>query len=150
MPPCVFIAYKTRTFPRQPLKSGASKITLFFASGRMINNAQMRRPFKKTALASILFAGAFLAVAATAEAQQAKKIPRIGVLRQSGAHVLWTQVEAFRQGLRERGYFEGQNISIEYRYAGGEIARLPSLADELVRMKVDVIVVSSTPAVFAT
>jgi len=109
----------------------------------------MRRPFKKTALASILFAGAFLAVAATAEAQQAKKIPRIGVLRQSGAHVLWTQVEAFRQGLRERGYFEGQNISIEYRYAGGEIARLPSLADELVRMKVDVIVVSSTPAVFA-
>jgi len=84
-----------------------------------------------------------------AEAQQPKKIPRIGVLRQSSADVLWTQVEAFRQGLRERGYSEGHNIGIEYRYADGELARLPGLANELVRIKVDVIVVSSTPAVLA-
>jgi putative ABC transport system substrate-binding protein len=84
-----------------------------------------------------------------AEAQQAKKIPRAGVLRQSSAHVLWTQLEAFRQGLRERGYSEAQNIGIEYRYANGELARLPSRENEIVRIKVDVIVVSSTPAVLA-
>ena len=97
-----------------------------------------------TALCSLLFA-----FCSPVEAQQAKKIPKVGVLRQSSAHVLWTQLEAFRQGLRERGYAEGQNINIEYRYAEGEIARLPELADELVRMKVDIIVVSSTPAVLA-
>ena len=84
-----------------------------------------------------------------AEAQQPKKVPRIGFLRQSSANVLWTQLEAFRQGLRERGYFEGQNIAIDYRYAEGEIDRLPALAAELVRLKVDVIVASSTPAAFA-
>jgi putative ABC transport system substrate-binding protein len=90
-----------------------------------------------------------LPITNSVEAQPAKKIPKVGVLRQSCAHVLWTQVEAFRKGLRERGYSEGQNIEIEYRYADGELARLPALANELVRIKVDVIVVSSTPAVMA-
>jgi ABC-type uncharacterized transport system substrate-binding protein len=84
-----------------------------------------------------------------AEAQQPGKVPRVGVLRQSSADVLWTQLEAFRQGLRDRGYLDGQNIAIEYRYAEGELDRLPSLANELVRIKIDVIVVSSTPAVLA-
>ena len=58
-----------------------------------------------------------------------------------------TQLEAFRQGLRAFGYVEGQNIAIEYRYAEGKIDRLPDLAVELVRLKVDVIAATSTPAV---
>jgi ABC-type uncharacterized transport system substrate-binding protein len=104
---------------------------------------------KKASAPSILVAMMLLAVAVIADAQQPKKVPRVGVLGQSSAHVLWTQLEAFRQGLRELGYVEGKTIAIEYRYAEGELDRLPGLADELVRMKVDVIVVSSTPAVLA-
>ena len=83
--------------------------------------------------------------AAVADAQQPRKIPRIGVLVGGGA----LHVEAFRQGLRERGYVEGQNITIEWRNAAGNLDRLPALAAELVRLKVDVIVVSSNPAVIA-
>jgi putative tryptophan/tyrosine transport system substrate-binding protein len=97
----------------------------------------------------VLLVGLALASVRPVEAQQPGKVPRIGVLRQSSAHVLWTQLEAFRQGLRDRGYLDGQNIAIEYRYAEGELDRLPSLANELVRINVDVIVVSSTPAVLA-
>ncbi|HEY8185744.1 MAG TPA: ABC transporter substrate-binding protein [Pyrinomonadaceae bacterium] len=96
-----------------------------------------------------LLATVLLTIVSSAEAQQPKKVPRVGVLRQSSAHVLWTQLEAFRQGLRDLGYVERKNIAIEYRYAEGELDRLPGLADELARMKVDVIVVSSTPAVLA-
>ena len=55
-------------------------------------------------------------------------------------------VEAFRQGLRELGYVEGQNIVLEYRWAEGQLERLPALAAELVRLKVDVIVTDGTPA----
>jgi putative tryptophan/tyrosine transport system substrate-binding protein len=81
-----------------------------------------------------------------AEAQQPKKVPRIGYLisvspsstREIG------QVEAFRQGLRELGYVEGQNIAIEYRYAEGVDERLPNLATELVQLNVDLIFVSGT------
>jgi putative ABC transport system substrate-binding protein len=98
---------------------------------------------------AVLLVGLALASFRLAEAQQPGKVPRVGVLLPSSAHVLWTQLEAFRQGLRDRGYLEGQNIVIEYRYAEGELDRLPSLANELVRIKVDVIVVSSTPAVWA-
>src|SRR5215467_15343421 len=107
----------------------------------MINNAQMRRPLRKTALASILFAGAMLAVAVTAEAQQpTKKVPRIGYLTGATADGQSARLEAFRQGLRELGYVEGKNIVIEYRYAEGKSNRLPGLATELVRLKVDAIV----------
>jgi len=101
----------------------------------------MRRPLRKTALASILFAGAMLAVAVTAEAQQpTKKVPRIGYLTGATADGQSARLEAFRQGLRELGYVEGKNIVIEYRYAEGKSDRLPGLATELVRLKVDAIV----------
>jgi putative ABC transport system substrate-binding protein len=78
-----------------------------------------------------------LAAAFTADAQQPKKVPRIGYLAgiESSA-----RVAAFRQGLRELGYVEGKNIVIEYRSAQGKLDRLPALATELVRLKVDVIV----------
>src|SRR5215470_19944301 len=89
---------------------------------------------------------AFLGGVAIAEAQQPKKVPRIGYLvsvsRSSTREV--GQVEAFRQGLRELGYVEGQNIAIEYRYAEGVEERLPNLAADLVQLNVDVIFVTGT------
>ena len=78
-----------------------------------------------------------------AQAQQPKKVPRIGYL--SGSRDPATQsarAEAIRQALRELGYVEGQNIAIEYRYAEGKVDRYPELAAELVRLKVDIIVVA--------
>ena len=77
---------------------------------------------------------------ARAEAQQPAKIPRIGILVAPSASFFSARVEAFRQRLRELGYVEGKNIVIEYRYAEGKLERLPDLAAELVRLKVDVIV----------
>jgi len=74
-----------------------------------------------------------------ADAQQAKKVPRIGFLRSSDYPSAY--MEAFKQGLRDLGYVEGQNIAIEYRYAEGKAERYRDLATELVRLKVDVMVV---------
>jgi len=105
---------------------------------------EMRRPLKKAVLGSILFAGAVLAVAVIAEAQQPAKVPRIGYLAASSPSLNPSLREAFRQGLRDLGYFEGENILIEYRYADGKPERLPELADELVGLKVDLIVVGTT------
>jgi len=86
------------------------------------------------------------ALSIPAEAQQAKKIPRIGILTaRSGA----LETEAFRDGLRELGYIEGQNLVMEYRSADDRLEQLPDLAAELVRLKVDVIVTQSTPATIA-
>ncbi len=75
-----------------------------------------------------------------AEAQQAKKIPRIGYLSRYSAEQQKRQLAAFKQGLRELGYAEGKNIVIELRDAEGKRHRLPALAAELVRLKVDIIV----------
>ena len=82
----------------------------------------------------------------TAEAQAAGRIARIGYLGGSQSDPF---VERFRQGLRELGYVEGRNIAIEYRWAEGKFESLPSLAADLVRLKVDVIVASSQGAVAA-
>ena len=90
-------------------------------------------------LALIVFA-----LSTLAEAQQPGKIPRIGVLQATNAPF---QREALLQGLRELGYAEGKNIAIEYRSADGQLERLPGLAAELVRLKVDVIVAASNPAI---
>ena len=76
---------------------------------------------------------------AVARAQQPAEIPRIGILIPSSASSS-ARVEAFRRRLRELGYVEGKNITIEYRYAEGKLERLPDLAAELVQLKVDVIV----------
>jgi putative tryptophan/tyrosine transport system substrate-binding protein len=77
---------------------------------------------------------------AVAEAQQPTKVPRIGYLAVSSAAAHAPRTEGFRQGLRELGYIEGKNIVIEQRYAEGNLDRLPELAAELVRLKVDIIV----------
>jgi len=80
------------------------------------------------------------ALCLSAEAQQPTKVPRIGYLTASSLSAQSARIEAFRQGLRELAYVEGKNIVIEYRTAEGKTERLPDLAAELVRLKVDVIV----------
>ena len=94
---------------------------------------------RKAGFLSILFVVVLLAVAVIAEAQQPKKVPRIGFLS-AYPSTNSARREAFGQGLRELGYVEGKNIVIEWRYAEGKLDRLPELAAELVRLKVDVIV----------
>jgi hypothetical protein len=80
------------------------------------------------------------------EAQQAKSVARIGYLSVLSRSADSTRIEAFRQGLRELGYVEAQNIAIESRYADGKLDRLPDLAGELVRLKVDVVIVGGSTA----
>ena len=97
----------------------------------------MSRKIVCLALCALLFA-----LCVSAEAQQPAKISRIGFLSTTSPANVPTRLEAFRQGLRDLGYVEGKNIVIEYRYAEGNIDRLPTLLDELMRLKVDVIVAS--------
>src|SRR5215510_4006633 len=82
-------------------------------------------------------------------AQQSTKVPRIGFLAAPSPSFFSTRMNAFREGLYDLGHVEGKNISIEYRYAGGKLDRLPALAAELVHQKVDVIVTSSAPGAVA-
>jgi len=92
---------------------------------------------------TVLTLGAMLlALCVSAEAQQPKNVPRIGFLGFTSLSGIAARIEAFRQGLRELGYVEGKDIVIEYRAAEGKLDRLPALAAELVRLKVDVIVTS--------
>src|SRR5262245_9364174 len=100
----------------------------------------------KASRPSILVAVALLAVAVIAEAQQPKKVPRIGLLSAASPSSVSARVEAFRQGLRELGYVEGKNIFIEYRYSEGKVERLNELAAELVRLKVDLIITAGPTA----
>ena len=98
---------------------------------------------KKAAVPSILVVAILLAVAVIAEAQQPKKVPRIGYLSSSDPATESTRAEAIRLALRKLGYIEGQNIAIEYRYVEGKLDRAAELAAELVRLKVDLIVVAA-------
>jgi len=87
---------------------------------------------------------------ASAEAQQPAKVPRIGYVSGSGdTKNPGPNIESFRQGLRDLGYVEGKNIVVEYRYAEGNNERLPGLVAELMRLKVDVVVVVALPAIRA-
>ncbi len=83
------------------------------------------------------------------ETQQPSRVPRIGYLEFGSAAPGTPYLEAFRQGLRDLGWVEGQNIAIELRSAEGKHDRLPELAAELVRLKVDLIFASTTPAALA-
>jgi ABC-type uncharacterized transport system substrate-binding protein len=95
-----------------------------------------------------LLGGAAAAWPLAARAQQPSRVPRVGFLFY-GARELSIEVDAFRQGLRELGYVEGQNIIVEYRFAEGKVGKLPELAAELVRLKVEAIVTPTTPASIA-
>jgi putative tryptophan/tyrosine transport system substrate-binding protein len=93
----------------------------------------------------VLLVGLTLASVHLADAQQEKKVPRIGYLVAGSSSSEAPRIKAFREGLRQLGYVEGQNIMIEYRYGDGRSARLPGLAADLVRLKVNVIVTGGTP-----
>jgi putative tryptophan/tyrosine transport system substrate-binding protein len=96
----------------------------------------------KAGRSSILVATLVLVFGVAADAQQPKKVPRIGYLSSFDPATESARSEPFRLALRELGYIEGQNIAIEYRYAEGKPDRLPELAAELVRLKVDIILVT--------
>jgi putative ABC transport system substrate-binding protein len=83
------------------------------------------------------------ALCSSADAQQPAKVPRIGYLSNTDAATDSARAEGIRLALRELGYIEGQNIAFEYRYAEGKVDRAPEHAAELVRLKVDIIVVAS-------
>jgi putative tryptophan/tyrosine transport system substrate-binding protein len=89
-----------------------------------------------------VFVVVLLAVAVTARAQQPKNVPRLGYLSSLSPSSESTRSEGIRLALRELGYIEGQNIAIEYRYAEGKLNRYPEVAADLVRLKVDIIVVA--------
>ena len=97
----------------------------------------------------ILLTGGASLFSFRAQAQQAGKVPRIGYLGVTSASDRPALLDAFRRGLRERGWIEGQNIVIDYRFAEGRLERLPDLAAELVGLKVDVIVSLGTQGVTA-
>ena len=92
-------------------------------------------------LCTLLFA-----LGAPAEAQQPKKVPRVGYLAAVSATADAPRLEAFRQGLRDLGYVEGQNVIIDYRHEDRDFERLPDLAGELVRLNIDVLVAVTTNA----
>ena len=98
----------------------------------------------------IVLAVDLLSAPPAADAQPSRKSYRVGYLGPGSTSTLPAALQAFRHELRERGYTEGQNLTIEYRWAGGQDDRLQGLAEQLVRLKVDVIVVEGhTPAIQA-
>src|SRR5512132_4146476 len=92
-------------------------------------------------LCALLFA-----LSSSADAQQPGKVPRIGILDNTTASGSADRLEAFWQEVRKLGWIEGKNITIEYRFTEGKNSRLPELAADLVRLKVDLIVVTGTIA----
>ena len=100
----------------------------------------------RVALTVAVLAISILMAPADGDAQQPAKIARIGYLSADDSASASHLVEAFRQGLRDLGYVEGQSVTVEYRFAGGNYDRLPDLAAELVRRRVDVIMAFTIPA----
>jgi ABC-type uncharacterized transport system substrate-binding protein len=96
----------------------------------------MKKKITVLTLCAMLFA-----VCSSAQAQQPKNVPRIGYISSGDPASESARAEGIRLALRELGYIEGQNIAIEYRYAEGKRDRYPELAAELVRLKVDIILV---------
>jgi putative ABC transport system substrate-binding protein len=102
-----------------------------------------RRIFLRT------LSGTLLAAPLAAQAQQAGQMSRVGVLGTATSSLMSVWLTAFREGLRERGYVDGQNIAIEYRWGEGKPERFPGLAAELVGLRVNVIVTSGPQAIHA-
>ncbi len=97
----------------------------------------------------VILAFSLILAPLAAEAQRSGRIPRIGYLSNGNPAKVSTEREAFRRGLRELGWVEGQNVTIEYRWAEGNPDRFPALVAEFVQLKVDVIVLSGPPALHA-
>jgi putative ABC transport system substrate-binding protein len=114
---------------------------------RQFRVAGCRSSIGATAIFVIALALSFVAAPLAVDAQQGQKTPRIGFL--SPGNATSSPTDAFRQGLRELGYAEGQNLVVEYRWADGHTARLPALAAELVQLRVEVLVATNNSAVLA-
>jgi putative ABC transport system substrate-binding protein len=129
------------------IKSRRSTFLWLRSDNRQSKIQKRPRGPKWAGIFAIGFTFAFGWVAA--HAQQTAKIHRIGVLNPNTAEIHGARMNDLRQGLRDLGYIEGRNLIIEYRYAEGKVERLTGLASELVRLKVSVIIASSTPAAMA-
>ena len=108
---------------------------------------RVSRPWSVVSQSSFCFTlcAMLIALCAFAEAQQPGKVSRIGYLSSGSPSNEKSRDDAFRQSLRQLGYFEGKNLVIEYRYADGKLNQLPDLAAELVHLKVDVVVTGGGP-----
>jgi putative ABC transport system substrate-binding protein len=100
---------------------------------------------KDKKFSSFVLCALFFGLALPAQAQQTKKIPRIGFLDPTSLQVSGARIDAFRQGLNKLGYVENKNIVIEFRFSDGNTERLNDIAVELVNLKVDVIITRATP-----
>jgi putative tryptophan/tyrosine transport system substrate-binding protein len=114
------------------------------SEGKEENEKLMKRKITVVVLSAML-----LALCGSVEAQQPGKVARIGFLDPSTAAGIAGLLEVFRQELHKLGWIEGKNITIEYRFAEHKNERLPELATDLVRLKVDLIVVAATPPALA-
>ena len=123
------------------VKTSSTVLRLFRSDNRK-SAIQNPKWFGLTVIAFLFVVGG-----AGAEAQQPTKIPRIGFLVTTDRDA--PNIEPFRQGLRDLGYIEGQNILVEYRYAEGKNERFPTLVAELVRLKVDILVSGNNSAVLS-
>ena len=108
----------------------------------------VRRSMKKT-IAVLSFCVMLFVLCISGEAQRTAKVPSVGVITTGSPEALAHLLDGFREGLRENGYKDGQNIRLEVRYAEGKAERLPFFASELVQAKVDVIVAIPNPSVEA-
>src|SRR5215813_12821010 len=123
---------------------GMTSESVLRASGRQVT--------QMIAKAFIIVAAFTIGVLITLSASQAQHrghVPRVGYLGTSSASLEAELVKAFQEGLRERGYIEGQNIVIEYRWAEGNYQRFPDLAADLLKLKVDLILTAGTPGALA-
>src|SRR4051794_20881689 len=109
---------------------------LRLCSVQVSNFGFCNRKFRKTRVLHLVF-GLLLLAVSSAEAQQPKRLPRIGVLVGSSAASVGARLDAFRRGMRDLGHIEGKNIVVEYRYAEGKPDRIPLLATELARLNLD-------------
>ena len=118
---------------------------------RFLNWCIARRKSKTRSLklSALALGGLLVAVCFPAQAQQQAKVWKIGVLVSTSHTQNASREDGLWQGLRQLGYVEGKNITLEYRYADGQLDRLPELAAALVGLKVDAIVVSGTRAAVA-
>ena len=117
--------------------------------GSQSDNLKSKIQNRKGGLLSIIVALAFAFSGAVAEAQQPGKVLRIGFLAASTASGNVGLLEIFRQEMHKFGWIEGKNIAFEYRYGEQKPERLPELAKDLARLKVDLILVVATPAALA-
>jgi len=114
-----------------------------------LTRSDCARPIARFRLLALAFLLSLVAAPLAVDAQQSQKVYRIGMLERTSTTLSAANLNGFRQGLRELGYVEGKNFIIEYRSADGGDEQFPSLATELVRLKVDLILARGTPAALA-